>query len=177
MKKNLKLIPLISEEEIQNKIKELAAQISLDYKNREVVVVGILKGAWIFMADLIRRLSLPVACDFLTVSSYGSDTETSGLVQFVADLKTPIEGKDVLLIEDIVDTGVTLNYIRDLLLVRNPKSFRICSLLDKPERHRVEVKIDYLGFTVPNKFVVGYGIDYDEQFRNLPYIGYIEFEE
>ncbi len=167
---------MISEEEIQSKVGELAARISVAYNNREIVAVGILKGAWIFMADLIRKISLPVTCDFLTVSSYGAGTETSGLVQVVADLKTPIEGKDILLVEDIIDTGVTLNYIKDMLLLRNPKSFRVCALLDKPERHRVQIQVDYLGFTIPNKFVVGYGIDYNEQYRNLPYIGYIEFE-
>jgi len=176
MKKKPRLVSLIPEEKIERTVKKLARRITLDYKNREIVAVGILKGAWIFMADLIRKIKLPVTCDFLTVSSYGTGTETSGLVQVVADLKTPIAGKDVLLIEDIVDTGVTLNYIKDVLLLRNPKSFRVCALLDKPERHRTEVNIDYLGFTIPNKFVVGYGIDYDEQYRNLPYIGYIEVE-
>lgn len=176
MEKKPRLFPLISEEEIQSKVRELAARISAAYKNRDIITVGILKGAWIFMADLIRKISLPVTCDFLTVSSYGAGTETSGLVQVVADLKTPIEGKDVLLVEDIVDTGVTLNYIKDVLLLRNPQSFRVCALLDKPERHRAQIKIDYLGFTIPNKFVVGYGIDYNEQYRNLPYIGYIDLE-
>jgi hypoxanthine phosphoribosyltransferase len=176
MEKNLRVISLISEEEIQNKVQALARRISEDYQNHEIVAVGILKGAWVFLADLIRKLTLPVICDFLTVSSYGKGTETSGLVQIVTDLKTPIEGKDVLLVEDIIDTGITLNYIRDMLALRHPKSLKVCSLLDKPERHRVDVKIDYLGFTIPNKFVVGYGVDYNEQFRQLPYIGYIEFE-
>ena len=174
MKKNIRVIPLISERRIQRKVRFLARQISSEFKNSDLVCVGILKGAWIFMADLIRSLTLPVTCDFLTLASYGAGTETSGLVQIISDLKTPIEGRNVLVIEDIVDTGITLSYIHDLLLIRNPKKLKVCALLDKPARHRVDVKIDFLGFTIPNRFVVGYGVDYNEQFRNLPYIGYIK---
>jgi len=173
--KKVKVVPLISQREINKKVKELADRISKDYKG-EILVIGILKGAWVFMADLVRRLRIPVRCDFLTLSSYGSSTQTSGVVKIVSDLTISIKGRDVLIVEDIVDTGITLNYIKELLRLREPSSLKICALLDKPARHRTEIEIDYLGFTVPDKFVVGYGIDYDERFRNLPYIGYIEFD-
>ncbi|MFQ6083759.1 MAG: hypoxanthine phosphoribosyltransferase [Candidatus Aminicenantia bacterium] len=175
--KKVKVIPLISKEKIDQKIEQLAAQISSDYANENLIMVCILKGAWMFMADLVRKLTIPVACDFLGVSSYGSGTETSGIVKITSDLTLPVEGKSVLIVEDIVDTGLTLNYIKDILTRRKSKTVKICALLDKPERHIEEIKIDYLGFTIPNKFVVGYGIDYDEKYRHLPYIGYIEFEE
>jgi|UniRef100_A0A7C6EAW4 hypoxanthine phosphoribosyltransferase len=171
-----KLFPLISEAEIQKRVKELASQISSDYANLQPLLVGILKGAWIFMADLARYLTIPVSFDFLTVSSYGTSTKTSGIVKIVTDLKTPIIEKDVLLVEDILDTGLTLKYILDNLQLRQPRSLKTCVLLDKPERHQIDIKIDYLGFVVPNKFVVGYGIDYNEQYRNLPYIAYIDKE-
>lgn len=175
MKQAVKLHLLISDEEIKAKVAELAARISQDYRDRSLVVVGVLKGAWVFMADLVRSLGIPVECDFLAVSSYGSGTESSGVLKILSDLSVPVEGKDVLVVEDIVDTGITLNYIKGLLELRHPRSLKICALLDKPARHRTHVQIDYLGFTIPNRFVVGYGLDYDEQFRNLPYIGYIEF--
>ena len=174
---NVKVYPLINKEEIEKKISELAEKISIDYKNKDLILVCILKGAWIFMADLVRKLTIPVKCDFLGVSSYGSGTESSGVVRILSDLTIQVENKHVLIVEDIIDTGLTLKYIKDLLLQRKPKSVKICALLDKPARHKIEVDIDYLGFTIPNKFVVGYGIDFDERFRNLPYIGYIEFEE
>jgi hypoxanthine phosphoribosyltransferase len=169
------LYPLLDEDVIQQKVRELARQISGDYGGRAPLVVGILKGAWVFMADLVRQLTIPVKCDFLGVSSYGASTETSGVVKIVVDLKRPIQGEDVLLIEDIVDTGLTLNFLVQSLRLRHPRSVKVCALLDKPARHRVAVKIDYLGFTVPDKFLVGYGIDYAEHYRNLPYIGYLEF--
>ncbi|MEO0093755.1 MAG: hypoxanthine phosphoribosyltransferase [candidate division WOR-3 bacterium] len=172
----IKVIPLITEQAIQKRVKELASQISADYEHREPLLVGILKGAWVFMADLARYLTIPVSFDFLTVSSYGDSTKTSGIVKIVTDLKTPIIERDVLLVEDILDTGLTLKYIIDHLQLRQPRSLKTCVLLDKPERHQIDIKIDYLGFTVPNKFVVGYGIDYNEQYRNLPYIAYIEQE-
>ncbi len=171
-----KLIPLISETEIQRRVKELAQQISADYQGYEPLMVGILKGAWVFMADLARNLTIPVKFDFLTVSSYGDSTITTGKVNIVNDLKTTINQKDIILIEDILDTGHTLKYIIDNLLLQKPRTLKLCVLLDKPERHELEMKIDYLGFTVPNKFVVGYGIDFNEQFRQLPYIAYIEKE-
>ena len=169
-----KLFPLISEADIQKRVKELAQIIMADYAGREPLLVGVLKGSWVFMADLARQLTIPVNFDFLTVSSYGDSTKTSGIVKIVTDLKTPLIDKDVLLIEDIYDTGLTLKYIVDNFKLRQPRSLKICVLLDKPERHQVDIKIDYLGFTVPNRFVVGYGIDYNERFRNLPYIACVE---
>jgi hypoxanthine phosphoribosyltransferase len=128
------------------------------------------------MADLVRAITIPVNIDFLQVSSYGQSTESSGIVKIVTDLRCTIEGRNVILVEDIVDSGLTLKYITDYLTIRRPKSVKICSLLDKPARHKIEFKIDYLGFEVPNKFVVGYGIDYQELYRNLPYIAYVEFD-
>jgi hypoxanthine phosphoribosyltransferase len=175
MARTVKVHPLISADEIRAKVATLATRVSCDYQDRPLVVIGVLKGAWVFMADLVRALKIPMECDFLAVSSYGSETESSGVVKILSDLSVSIEGKDVLLVEDIVDTGITLNYIKGLLELRRPHSLKICALLDKPARHRTDVQIDYLGFTIPNKFVIGYGIDYDERFRNLPYIGYIEF--
>lgn len=169
-----KLVTLISEQEIQKRVKELADTISKDYQNSTPLLVGVLKGAWVFMADLVRNISIPIRCDFLQVSSYGKATESSGIVKIVTDLKCSIEGTDVILVEDIVDTGLTLKYIMDYLAIRRPKSIKLCSLLDKPARHQIEFKVDYLGFEVPNKFVVGYGIDYQELYRNLPYVAYIE---
>ena len=173
----VKVVPFISEEKIREKVEQLSREISSDYEGKTLHVVGILKGAWMFMADLIRQLAIPVTTDFITVASYGSGTETSGEVALISDLRGSIEGKDVLLVEDIVDTGLSLQFLLNILSQRRPESLRTCALLDKPDRHRVEVQIDYLGFTVPDRFVVGYGIDYDEQFRNLPYVGFIEFDE
>jgi hypoxanthine phosphoribosyltransferase len=170
----VKLFPLIAESEIQKRVKELAQQLSADYAKCEPLMVGVLKGAWIFLADLARQMTIPVKFDFLTVSSYGNGTNTSGIVKVVTDLKTEINQKDVILIEDILDTGITLKHIIDSFELRKPKSLKLCVLLDKPERHQVNIKVDYLGFTIPNRFVVGYGIDYNEQYRNLPYIAYIE---
>jgi len=170
-----RLYPLLDEDVIQQKVRELARKISGDYAGHVPLLVGVLKGAWVFMADLVRQVSIPVSCDFLGVSSYGASTETSGVVKIVVDLKQPIADKEVLLIEDIVDTGLTLNFLVENLKLRGPRNVRICALLDKPSRHRTEVKIDYLGFTVPDRFLVGYGIDYAERYRNLPYIGYLEF--
>ncbi|MCS7258108.1 MAG: hypoxanthine phosphoribosyltransferase [candidate division WOR-3 bacterium] len=175
--KNVKLCTLLTEEEIKKKIEELGRKISEDYSNSSPLLIGVLKGAWIFMADLVRAITVPVRCDFLQVSSYGQATESSGVVKIITDLKSSITNEDVILVEDIVDTGLTLRYIIDYLSIRHPKSIKICALLDKPERHKINIKIDYLGFTVPNKFVVGYGIDYQELYRNLPYIGYVELEE
>jgi|UniRef100_A0A7V5XYY2 hypoxanthine phosphoribosyltransferase len=173
----IKVFPLISAEEVNKKVKELAEKISEDYQKKELVVIGVLKGAFIFLADLIRNLKIPVFCDFIKVSSYGKATESSGVVKIVADISFPIENKDVLLVEDIVDTGLTLQYLLNHLQLKKPRTIKICALLDKPDRHKIEIPIDYLGFKIPNKFVVGYGIDYDERFRYLPYIGYIELDE
>lgn len=169
----IKVFPLISEDEIQNKVEELAELISKDYAKSNLLMICILKGAWVFMADLVRKLTIPVECDFLRASSYGSGTETSGKVKLTLG-STNIEGKDVLLIEDIVDTGLTLSKIVKTLAQYKPKTIKVCSLLDKPARHQTNIKIDYLGFTVLDKFIVGYGLDYDEKFRCLPYVGYIE---
>jgi hypoxanthine phosphoribosyltransferase len=170
-----RLYPLLDEDVIQQKVRELARKISGDYAGRTPLLVGVLKGAWVFMADLVRQISIPVTCDFLGVSSYGASTETSGVVKIVVDLKQPVTGRDVLLIEDIVDSGLTLNFLIKNLKLRGPRSVRTCALLDKPARHRTNVKIDYLGFTVPDRFLVGYGVDYAERYRNLPYIGYLDF--
>lgn len=165
---------LITADEIAKRVRELADQISADYAGRTPLIVGILKGSWIFLADLVRQLTVPVYIDFLTVSSYGASTKSSGVVKIVMDLKCPLEGRDVLVVEDILDSGLTLRYIMRHLELRKPKSLKLCVLMDKPARRQVEIKPDYLGFIVPDKFVVGYGADFAEAFRNLPFIGYIE---
>ncbi len=165
---------LISEQEIARRVAELAREVSMDYAGREFLAVGILKGSWIFLGDLVRQLTVPVAIDFMTVSSYGESTRTSGVVKIVMDLKSALEGRHVLLVEDILDSGLTMNFLLENLRARKPASLKVCVLLDKPVRRRVDIKADYVGFEVPDKFVVGYGADYAEQFRNLPYVGYIE---
>jgi hypoxanthine phosphoribosyltransferase len=138
------------------------------------LVVGILKGSWIFLADLVRLMTIPVTIDFMMVASYGASTKSSGVVKIVLDLKSSLENRDVLVVEDIFDSGLTLKYIIDNLKLRKPKSLKVVALMDKPDRRRVDIKADYVGFTVPDKFVVGYGADFAERYRNLPYIGYIE---
>ncbi len=165
---------LFSAEQVARRVAELAGQISADYAGRELLVVGILKGSWIFLADLVRQLTIPVYIDFMTVSSYGVSTRTSGVVKIVLDLKCPLENRDVLVVEDILDSGLTLRYIVDNLRLRRPRSLRIAVLMDKPARRRTEINADYVGFTVPDRFVVGYGADHAERWRNLPYIGYVE---
>ena len=172
----VKVIPLISKEEIEAKVSDLAAQISTDYKDKNPILIGILNGAFIFLADLIRKLDISCECDFFGVASYGSSTETSGILKITKDLTTSIEGRDVIIIEDIVDTGLTLKCIQKTLKLEKVNSIRVCALLDKKERREIEVEIDYLGFSIPNKFVVGYGIDYNERYRNLSFIGYLDFE-
>jgi hypoxanthine phosphoribosyltransferase len=169
------IIPLFTAEEIARRVEELGAEIGEDYAGKNPLLVGVLKGAWMFLADLTREITIPHQCDFIQVSSYGSGTETTGEVRFLTDLSTPIAGRHVILIEDIVDTGLTLSNLVNRLKEREPASVTICSLLDKPERRKTPIHIDYLGFTVPNKFVVGYGIDWDEKYRHLSYIGYLEF--
>jgi len=154
-------------------VRELAEAISRDYAGREPLVVGILKGSWIFLADLVRQLTIPVFIDFMTVSSYGPSTKSSGVVKIVLDLKCPLEGRDVLIVEDILDSGLTLKYIVDSLKLRKPRSLRLCVLLDKPDRRKVTIQPDYVGFKVPDRFVVGYGADFNERFRSLPYIGFV----
>jgi hypoxanthine phosphoribosyltransferase len=165
---------LISKKEINNKIKELADEINRTYKGKEVLVIGILKGAFIFMADLIRNLDLKMELDFMELSSYGSQTETSGEVKLVKGLSTEIKNKEVLVVEDIIDTGLTLSYILNFLKKRDPKSLRICALANKPSRRKIDVSIHFLGFTIPDKFIVGYGIDYNQLYRNLPEIYYLD---
>lgn len=158
---------LIPASAIARRVDELAATISLDYDGREVLAVGILKGSTIFLADLVRALDLPVTMDFVAISSYGASTTSSGVVRILKDLDDNIGGRHILIIEDVVDTGLTLNYLLENLRTRGPASVRICALLDKPSRRKVPVPIDYLGFTIPDEFVVGYGLDYNQRYRNL----------
>jgi hypoxanthine phosphoribosyltransferase len=168
---------LIGEEQIRQKVIELGARLSADYLGRELTLVSVLKGSLPFMADLMRAISIPVTIDLMEVSSYGgAATETSGLVRILKDLSASIEGRDVLIVEDIIDTGLTLNYLVRYLKGKNPRSLRICTLLDKPARRLVEIPIDYRGFEIPDQFVVGYGLDYGERYRNLPYIGVLKPE-
>lgn len=165
---------LIDEERIANRIKEIGIQIAKDYKDKNLVVIGILKGAVLFMADLIKRIDIPLSIDFMAVSSYGKSTRSSGVVRILKDLDEEIEGKDVLIVEDIVDTGLTLKFLAENILSRNPASLKVCCLLDKPSRRKVAVSVDYVGFEIPDEFVVGYGLDYAQKYRNLPFIGAIE---
>ncbi|MEG0895180.1 MAG: hypoxanthine phosphoribosyltransferase [Oscillospiraceae bacterium] len=165
---------LLSEEEISAKIKELGETISKDYKGKSLLMVSVLKGSVIFMADLMRAITIPCQIDFMSVSSYGSGVKTSGVVKIIKDLDVQLEGKDLLIVEDILDSGKTLEYLKSILTERKPNSIKICTLLDKPERRQVDIFADYKGFHVPDKFVVGYGLDYDEKYRNLPYIGILK---
>ena len=165
---------LIEEERIKKRIKEMAEEIMRDYEGKNPLFVGILKGAFIFMADLVRALDMDLEIDFLAVSSYGKFTETTGEVEILKDLQIPVKGRHVVIVEDIVDTGLTLKYIKDMIQSRGPLSLKICALLDKKERRRVDIDADYVGFTVPDRFLVGYGLDVAEKYRNLPYIKEIE---
>jgi len=167
---------LLTEEQIQGKVKELGARISREYNGKELVVIGILKGALIFMSDLIRNMTIPIVMDFVAVSSYGAATKSSGAVRILKDLDWPIEGKHVLLVEDIIDTGLTLAYLIENLKARRPLSLKICTLLDKPSRREVDIRPDYNGFEIPDRFVVGYGLDYNEKYRNLPYVAVLKPE-
>ena len=171
-----KIRVLLSEEEVDAKIKQIGEQISKDYAGRQVHLVCVLKGGSFFMCELAKRITVPMSLDFMSVSSYGSETKSSGVVRIVKDLDEPLKGKNVIVIEDIVDSGRTLSYLLDMLKDRGPESLRLCTLLDKPERRVVDVNVDYTGFQIPDKFVVGYGLDYDQRYRNLPYIGVVEFE-
>ncbi|MCE9572616.1 MAG: hypoxanthine phosphoribosyltransferase [Deltaproteobacteria bacterium] len=168
---------LIGEEAIARRVAEIGAQITADYgaltDGAQVVVLGVLKGSVIFLADLVRHIGLPVYLDFIGISSYGDATQSSGVVQITQDLTRPIAGKHVIIVEDIVDTGHTVHYLIENMRTRSPASVKLCSLLHKPERAERQVPIDYLGFTIPNKFVVGYGLDVAQQYRNLPFIGYV----
>lgn len=165
---------LISEEELGNIVKRIGEQITQDYTGKDLLLVSVLKGSVIFMADLMREIKLPCNIDFMAVSSYGSGTKSSGVVKIIKDLDQSIEGKDLLIVEDILDSGRTLNYIREILTARNPKSIKICTLFDKPERREVDLYADYIGAPVPNEFIVGYGLDYNEYYRNLPFIGILK---
>jgi len=165
---------LIPADEIEAKVRELAARISADYEGKELLLVCVLKGAWVFMADLVRRLTIPVQCDFIMASSYGAGTVSSGEVKVLFDVRTDPAGKHVLIVEDIIDTGISMPVLIEQIKKRGPASVRVCALLEKPARRRVPVQIDYVGFTIPDKFVVGYGIDWAERYRELPYIGYVE---
>ena len=167
---------LVTEEELKSKVAELGAQISRDYEGKNLLLVSILKGAVVIMADLMRAVTIPCAIDFMQVSSYGSGTTTSGLVKIIKDLDADLSGRDVLIVEDILDTGVTLSNLVPMLKLRNPNSVRICAILDKPSRRKADIRADYTGFTVPDEFVVGYGLDYDEKYRNLPYVGVLKPE-
>ena len=168
---------LLKEEEVEKRIAEVAAMINRDYEGKEVHLICILKGGVFFTCELAKRLTVPVSMDFMSVSSYGSGTESSGVVRIVKDLDESITGKNVLIVEDIIDSGRTLAYLIEVLKQRGPKSVRLCTLLDKPERRvKKQVKVDYTCFTIPDEFVVGYGLDYDQKYRNLPYIGVVELD-
>ena len=166
---------LLTEEQVNKRIAELGKQISEDYKGRTIHMICILKGGAPFMCELAKRITIPVSLDFMSVSSYGGDTKSSGVVKIVKDLDEPLAGKHVLVVEDIVDSGRTLSYLLEMLKDRGPEDVKLCTLLDKPDRRVMkDVKVDYTGFEIPDKFVVGYGLDWDEKYRNLPYIGYID---
>ena len=165
---------LISQEEIETKVIELAKKIEMDYKNQEVLIVGVLKGAFVFVSDLVRNINLDLSLDFIAVSSYGMSTESSGVVKINKDIEMDLTGKNVIIVEDIIDTGLTLKYIKKYLSGKNAKSVRICTLLDKPSRRKCNVDVDYVGFEIEDLFIVGYGIDCKEKYRNLPYIAYVQ---
>ena len=167
---------LLTEDQIHARVAELGAQLTADYLGRAPVLISVLKGSIVFLADLVRGMELPLSIDIIEVSSYGAATESSGQVRILKDLSNPIEGRDVIVVEDIIDTGLTLNYLLRYLRGKNPRSLRICALLDKPARRLVDIPIDYLGFTIPDQFVVGYGLDYGEFYRNLPFIGVLRPE-
>ena len=169
-----KIRVLISEEEVDAKIAEIGKQISEDYAGESVHLLCILKGSVFFTCELAKRITVPVSLDFMSVSSYGDGTKSSGIVKIAKDLDETIEGKNVIVIEDIIDSGRTLHYLLDVLQKRNPKSMKLCTLLDKPDRRVVDVKVDYTGFAIPDEFVVGYGLDYAQKYRNLPYIGVVD---
>lgn len=165
---------LLSEEQILTRVRELGQTISADYEGKDLLVVGILKGAFIFMSDLVRQISIPVEVDFMATSSYGQSTKTSGVVKVLKDLDSPIEGRHILIVEDIIDSGLTLSYLTEILRSRKPESIKIAVLLDKPERRQTALSVDYVGFTIPDEFVVGYGLDFDSKYRGLPYVGILE---
>lgn len=167
---------LISEEQLHQKVAQIGKQVSADYQDKNLLMVSVLKGSVVFMADLMREISIPCEIDFMCVSSYGSGTKTSGVVKIIKDLDIDLKNRDLLIVEDILDSGMTLSYIKEMLKQRGTKSIKICTLLDKPERRKADITPDYVGFTVPDEFVVGYGLDYDEKYRNLPYVGILKPE-
>lgn len=167
---------LLDEDQIKRRIKELGQDITRDYKGKNLMMIGVLKGAVIFFSDLIRAIDLPLTTDFIAVSSYGSSTKSSGIVRILKDLDESVENKDVLIVEDIIDTGLTLHYLIDNIATRNPNSVKVCCFLDKPDRRLTQVDVDYVGFTIPDEFVVGYGLDYDERYRNLPHISVLRLK-
>ena len=161
---------LVQADELQHRIREMGTEIARDYQGQDLLLIGVLKGAVFFLADLMRHLEVPCELDFMAVASYGSSTDTSGVVRILKDLDATIEGRDVLIVEDIVDSGLTLQYLLRNLAGRNPRSLEVCALLIKPERRKVELETRYVGFEIPNRFAIGYGLDYDERYRNLPYV-------
>lgn len=165
---------LISEKEIKNKVEEIAKKIQEDFSGQEILLVGVLKGASVFVSDLMRKIDLDVNIDFISVSSYGMSTTSSGVVKILKDLDQDITDKNVIIVEDIIDTGLTLRYLKDYFKQKNAKCLKICTLLDKPARRKCDIDVDYIGFEIEDKFIVGYGIDYQERYRNLPYIAYVE---
>ena len=168
---------LLSEQVLKERIAEMGAEITADFAGKDPVLIGVLKGCFLFMADLCRKIDLPLTCDFLGLSSYGNRTSTSGVIRITSDLTKPIEGRDVLVIEDIVDTGLTMQYLMENLQTRKPASIKVCSLLHKPARELIKVPIDYLGFTIEDVFVIGYGLDFQGRYRNLPYIGVLQGQD
>ena len=168
---------LLSEEEVDARIQAIGEEISRDYEGKQVHLICVLKGGSFFMCELAKRISVPVSLDFMSVASYGSDTKSSGVVKILKDLDESLRDKDVIVVEDIVDSGRTLSYLLEVLRSREPRSLRLCTLLDKPERRVVNVAVDYTGFQIPDEFVVGYGLDYAQKYRNLPYIGVVELDE
>jgi hypoxanthine phosphoribosyltransferase len=166
--------PIITQEEMRKRIRELGTRIAEDYKDRDLILVGVLKGAFAFFADLARAIPLPLRVDFIVVKSYGYQSKSSGRVKIVSDLSEEIKGQHVLLVEDIVDSGLTIDFLRKKILAKKPASLHFCTLLDKPKRRKSDVALDYVGFTIPNKYVVGYGLDYQNKYRNLPYIAVLD---
>jgi hypoxanthine phosphoribosyltransferase len=167
---------LVQPDELQHRVRELAQEISRDYEGRDLLLIGVLKGAVFFLSDLMRHLEVDCEVDFMAVSSYGSSTDSSGIVRILKDLDAPIEGRDVLIVEDIVDSGLTLSYLFRMLRARNPATLEVCALLTKPERREVDLPIRYVGFEIPNRFAIGYGLDHAERFRNLPFVAVLEGE-
>ena len=175
MHKDVKEV-LFTAEELEKRVAELGTHITQEYQGKEVLVIGVLKGANVFLGDLIRQIDLPLEIDFIAATSYGNSTESSGVVRLLKDLDYPIEDRHVVLVEDLIDTGLTLKYLAENLKARQPASFKICTLLDKPERRKVDIKVDYKGFDIPDEFIVGYGIDYSQKYRNLPYVATLKPE-